>query len=234
MSFPIPPLPYPKDALEPHISAETLDVHYEKHHKGYLHKLRADVEGKPEADRTLEELIRTANGDVFDHAAQVWNHTFYWKSMNPEGGGAPDGRMKEFVDASFGSYERFREQLVASAGSHFGSGWTWLLRGPTGRLMIRSTSDADNPLRRGLVPLATLDVWEHAYYLDYKNEKGDYVEAFVDHLLDWDFVAANFAAAPPIGSGDDLQGEGNHEADRRYREEATAFAEAAGSADDRR
>jgi Fe-Mn family superoxide dismutase len=233
MKFSIPPLPYPKDALEPHISAETLDVHYEKHHKGYVKKLRADIEGKPEADKTLEELIRTANGSVFDHAAQVWNHTFYWQSMRPDGGGEPKDRMRELIDASFGSYKSFREQLLASAGSHFGSGWTWLVRGPTDRLSIRSTSDADNPLRRGLVPLATIDVWEHAYYLDYKNEKAKYLEALVDHLLNWDFIADNFAAAPPIGEGRDVEGEGNRTADRRYREGATAFAEDDGAGNDR-
>jgi Fe-Mn family superoxide dismutase len=196
MKFEIPPLPYAKDALEPHLSAETLELHYEKHHKGYLEKLRKAIEGKPEADRSLEELIRTASDDLFNNAAQVWNHTFYWKSLSPKGGGEPPAAVRRPIETAFGSFDRFREAFADAANGEFGSGWAWLVRDANGRLRVRSSSDAENPLQRGQTPLLTLDVWEHAYYVDYRNERARYVEAFLDHLVNWDFVAANLTDAP--------------------------------------
>ena len=224
MKFEIDPLPYPKNALAPFIGAETVDLHYEKHHKGYLEKLEKLVRGKPEADESLEDLIRTARGDVFNNAAQVWNHNFYWLSMRPGGGGEPTGELATRIDESFGSYIEFRAQFAAAAVGEFGSGWTWLVQGPSGGLVVCNSNDAENPLQRDLVPLLTLDVWEHAYYLDYRNERARYVEKFLDHLLNWDFVATNLTLAPPADEGLDIQGEGNPEADGRYRERATAFA----------
>lgn len=197
MKFEMMPLPFEKDALEPHISAETVELHYGKHHSGYLEKLRKDIEGKPEADLGLEEIIRTASGDRFNNAAQVWNHDFYWMSLSPEGGGRPDSDVEEMLASSFGSYEDFREQFAEAATGEFGSGWAWLVREPGGRLQVRSSSDAENPLQRSLTPLLTLDVWEHAYYVDYRNERARYVEAFLDHLVNWDFVTANLALVEP-------------------------------------
>jgi len=192
----MPPLPYPKNALAPHIGAETVELHYEKHHKGYLEKLTKLVRGKPEADRSLEELIRSASGEVFNNAAQVWNHNFYWLSMKPGGGGEPTDDLAREIDASFGSYRNFREQFAKAAIGEFGSGWAWLVKGAQDRLYVCNSDDAENPLQRDLMPLLTIDVWEHAYYLDYRNERKRYVEAFLDHLLNWDFAASNLTLAP--------------------------------------
>ena len=225
MNFEIPPLPFPKDALEPYLSAETLELHYEKHHKGYLEKLRKSIEGKPEADRSLEDLIRTAEGDLFNNAAQVWNHSFYWRSLNPDGGGRPDDETLKLLESSFGSFERFRERFADAANGEFGSGWAWLVKNTTGGLSVLSSSDAENPLQRGFTPLVTLDVWEHAYYVDYRNERARYVDDFLDHLINWDFVASNLSVAPSADAEPEIQGEGNREADRRYREGATEFSE---------
>ncbi len=193
MKFEIPPLPYAKDALAPHVGAETVELHYEKHHKGYLDKLRKAIEGKPEADASLEDLIRTQHGDVFDNAAQVWNHTFYWMSMRPDGGGDPSAELRERLERAFGSVDAFRREFAGAANGEFGSGWAWLVQDAKGRLSVRKSSDAENPLQRGLEPLLTIDVWEHAYYLDYRNERARYVEAFVDHLINWGFVASNLS-----------------------------------------
>jgi Fe-Mn family superoxide dismutase len=225
MKFEIPPLPYPKNALAPFIGAETVDLHYEKHHKGYLEKLEKLVRGKPEADGSLEELIRTARGEVFNSAAQVWNHDFYWMSMQPGGGGEPAGELANRIAQSFGSYIEFRARFAEAAIGEFGSGWAWLVKGVDDRLLVCKSDDAENPLQRDLVPLLTIDVWEHAYYLDYRNERARYVDMFLDHLLNWDFVASNLTLAPPGDEGLDIQGEGNTEADERYRERATAFAQ---------
>jgi len=199
MKFEIPPLPYPKNALEPYLSAETLELHYEKHHKGYLAKLRKSIEGKPEAERSLEDLIRTAEGELFNNAAQVWNHTFYWGSLRPDGGGRPKDELLHVIESSFGSFDSFRERFADAAIRQFGSGWAWLVQSPTGRLSVRSSSDAENPLQLSLTPLLTLDVWEHAYYVDYRNERARYVKAFLDHLLNWDFVASNLSLASEAG-----------------------------------
>ncbi|MGD8375614.1 MAG: superoxide dismutase [Acidobacteriota bacterium] len=193
MKLIVPDLPYSKDALEPNISAATVDVHYEKHHKGYLRKLKKAVEGKPDAERDLEDLIRTTSGGLFNNAAQVWNHTFYWNSMSPKGGGKPEGRLLKEIDASFGSFEDFKQQLAEAATGQFGSGWAWLVTDGK-KLRVESTSDADNPLRQGRQPLLALDVWEHAYYLDYKNERNNYVDRFIDNLIHWKFVAEQLAA----------------------------------------
>jgi Fe-Mn family superoxide dismutase len=206
MKFEIPPLPYSRDALAPHIGGETVEFHYEKHHKGYLERLRKLIEGKPEADASLEDLIRTEQGDVFDNAAQVWNHTFYWMSMTPAGGGDPSSDLLERLARSFGSIDAFRREFAEAANGEFGSGWAWLVRDGHGRLSVRKSSDAENPLQRGLQPLLTIDVWEHAYYLDYRNERARYVDAFVDHLINWDFVASNLESSPLAGGEADEGG----------------------------
>jgi len=201
VKFVIPPLPYPKDALRPVISAMALDVHYEKHHKGYLQKLRELIEGTPQERSSLEELVRNSDGEVFENAAQVWNHTFFWRCMSPKGGGAPSQKLLDLVEASFGSVEKFRSDFSAAAMKRFGSGWIWLVRDEDDRLRIHSSPNADNPLREQLVPLLTLDVWEHAYYLDHRNERARYVDGFLTRLLDWDFVAHNLAAATATNGG---------------------------------
>jgi Fe-Mn family superoxide dismutase len=192
--FQIPPLPYPKDALQPVISARGLDVHYEKHHKGYLQKLRELIEGTTRESSSLEDLVRTSEGEVFENAAQVWNHSFFWRCMRPGGGGKPQQELLERVEAAFGSYEGFRSRFSDAAKSRFGSGWVWMVRDAGGRLRIVSTANADNPLRERAVPLLTLDVWEHAYYLDHRNERARYVDGFLDRLIDWSFVDRNLAA----------------------------------------
>lgn len=197
LKFEIPPLPYAKDALEPHISARTLDFHYEKHHKGYLEKLRKAIEGKPDADKSLENLICSSDGKIFNLAAQVWNHTFYWRSMSPDGGGKPSGELLAALERTFGSFEDFKQEFAEAANGEFGSGWAWLVVDGSGRLGVRSSSDADNPLGSAQTPLLTIDVWEHAYYLDYQNERAKYVQGVIDHLLDWDFAQANLEKKSP-------------------------------------
>jgi Fe-Mn family superoxide dismutase len=191
----IPALPYPKEALAPYLSAETLDEHYEKHHKGYLHKLKKLVRGKPEEQQSLEDVIRHAHGDLFDNAAQVWNHDFLWRSMRPKGGGRPPNVLRELLTDAFGSFAGFKRSFAEAATGHFGSGWAWLVKDGRGRLRVESTANAGNPLERDCVPLLVLDVWEHAYYLDYRSERDRYVRAFLDHLLNWDFVAENLEGA---------------------------------------
>jgi len=199
MKFDLQPLPFEKDALEPYVSAETVDLHYEKHHRGYLEKLRKSIEDKPEGERSLAELIRNTDGDLFNNAAQVWNHDFYWHSLAPGGGGSPRGELLRVMESSFGSIDRFRAQFADAANGEFGSGWAWLVVGSSGRLRVQSSSDAENPLQGDLVPLLTLDVWEHAYYVDYRNERARYVEAFLEHLVNWDFVASNLDQAHSAG-----------------------------------
>ena len=193
MSFEIAPLPYPLDALAPTLSAAAVEIHYEKHHKGYLAKLKELTAGKPEASASLVELIQTAKGDLFDNAAQLWNHSFYWKCMRPGGGGTPTGPLLAGLEAGFGSFARFRAELTAAANGEFGSGWAWLVLDEMGRLRVASSHDADNPLQRGSVPLLALDVWEHAYYVDYRNERDKYLAAVIGQRLNWDFAARNFA-----------------------------------------
>ncbi|MCB9666191.1 MAG: superoxide dismutase [Alphaproteobacteria bacterium] len=191
MAFELPALPYPKDALAPHISAETLDFHHGKHHAAYVSKLNAAVEADAGLQgKTLEQIVKSSSGGVFNNAAQVWNHTFYWNSMSPSGGGAPTGAIAAAIDASFGSFAAFKEKFSAAAGGQFGSGWAWLVKEPSGGLAIVTTANADTPITGASTPILTCDVWEHAYYVDYRNARPKYVEAWWS-LVNWDFANAN-------------------------------------------
>jgi Fe-Mn family superoxide dismutase len=184
MAFELPALPYEKGALAPHLSAETLEYHYGKHHAGYVSKLNAAAESDSSiAGKSLEDLVRTATGGVFNNAAQIWNHTCYWNSMSPDGGGEPSGKIGDAINASFGSFADFKTQFSAAAGGHFGSGWAFLVKDGD-RLAIVDTHDAGNPLREGKTPLLTCDVWEHAYYIDYRNARPDYIAAWWN-LVNW-------------------------------------------------
>ena len=195
MAFELPPLPYAEDALEPVYSARTISFHYGKHHKAYVDTLNKLTEGSDLADKPLEEVIKGADpGPLFNNAAQVWNHTFFWHGMKPGGGGAPAGEVAARLSAAFGSYEKFVEDFKAAAVGRFGSGWAWLVA-EGGALKIVSTPNAETPLTTAATPLLTVDVWEHAYYLDYQNRRPDWVQAFFDKLVDWDFVAQNLAKA---------------------------------------
>ena len=189
MAIELPSLPWSNDALAPHISAETIDYHYGKHHAGYVKKLNAAIDGTELASKSLEEIIK-AGGATFNNAAQVWNHTFYWHSMKPGGGGAPSGKIADAIEGSFGSYDNFREAFSKAAATLFGSGWTWLIA-DGGKLSITQTKDADTPITGGATPLITLDVWEHAYYIDYRNARPDYIATFLDSLINWDFANQN-------------------------------------------
>ncbi len=193
MAFKLEPLPYARDALAPHLSSETLALHHGKHHAGYVKKLNARVADTPWANADLESLVRTAEGPIFDDAAQIWNHDFYWRSMKPGGGGRPENALLAAIRAEFGSIGHFRDAFVDAGESHFGSGWVWLACSGE-RLLVASTHDADCPLRHGEIALLAADLWEHAYYVDYRNERKKYLRAFVDHLLNWDFASANWAA----------------------------------------
>jgi Fe-Mn family superoxide dismutase len=192
MPFTLPPLPYAKDALVPHMSAETFDYHYGKHHQAYLNKLNELVAGKPEESKSLEELVRTTEGALFNQAAQVWNHTFFWNSMKPSGGGQPNGAIAAALTRDFGGYDKFRTDFTAAAVGRFGSGWAWLVQ-DGGKLAITTTANADTPLREGKKCILTLDVWEHAYYIDYRNARPNFINAFFDHLVNWDFANENLA-----------------------------------------
>jgi Fe-Mn family superoxide dismutase len=187
-------LPYEQNALEPYISAETLSYHYDKHHRGYVDKLNKLIDGTPYAGLSLEDIVIKAREDaaidILNNALQVWNHTFLWESMSPNGGSMPEGRIKQLVEENFGDLDTFRKRFTDAALSHFGSGWVWLvLDGP--KLRILSTGNADSPVGTHMVPLMTLDVWEHAYYIDYRNERARYVDTFLDKLVNWKFAAAN-------------------------------------------
>jgi len=185
MTFTLPELPYAKDALAPHISAETLDFHYGKHHQAYVNNLNTFAKDDPSLNgKSIEDLVRTASGKVFNNAAQVWNHTFYWQSMKPQGGGEPTGAIKAAIDKSFGGFSAFKEKFSASATAHFGSGWAWLVKTDSG-LEIIDTHDAGCPLTQNKKPILTCDVWEHAYYIDYRNARAKYVEAWWN-LVNWD------------------------------------------------
>jgi superoxide dismutase, Fe-Mn family len=190
MAFELPPLPYAQDALAPHISAETLEYHYGKHHATYVTNLNKLTEGTDLADKSLEDVIAQADGPLFNNAAQVWNHTFYWSCMAPGGGGEPTGDIAEKINSAFGSYGEFRAQFADAATTQFGSGWAWLADDGSG-LKIMKTANADTPLKHSAKALLTIDVWEHAYYIDYRNARPKYIETFMDSLLNWDFVAAN-------------------------------------------
>ena len=190
----LPPLPYAEDALAPHISADTVGVHYGKHHAAYVANVNRLVAGTAQDGAPLEQIISSATGGLFNNAAQVWNHTFYWESMRPDGGGDPSGDLLEAVESSFGTADGFRKQFTESACGHFGSGWVWLVAGGE-RLEVMTTVNADLPQRHDRKPLLTIDVWEHAYYLDYRNARAAYVDRWIEHLLNWDFAAANLADA---------------------------------------
>lgn len=193
MAFELPALPYAKDALEPHISAETLDFHHGKHHNTYVTKLNGLVEGTELASKSLEEIVKTSSGGIFNNAAQIWNHTFYWNSLSPNGGGAPTGAVADAINAAFGSFEEFQAKFNDSAVNNFGSSWTWLVKKADGSLDIVNTSNAATPITEaGLTPLMTVDLWEHAYYIDYRNVRPDYLKGFWA-LVNWDFANENFA-----------------------------------------
>ncbi|MGM0412227.1 MAG: superoxide dismutase [Pseudomonadota bacterium] len=192
MEHQLPDLPYAKDALEPHISAETLEYHHGKHHNTYVTKLNGLIPGTEFENASLEEIIQKAPaGGIFNNAAQVWNHTFYWNCMSPNGGGEPSGALADAINAKFGSFADFKEKFAEMAVGNFGSGWTWLVKKADGSVEIVNTSNAGNPLRDGDTPLLTIDIWEHAYYIDYRNARPKYVENFWN-LVNWDFVASNF------------------------------------------
>ena len=191
MPFTLPDLPYKKDALAPHMSAETLEFHHDKHHAVYVNNLNKLLDGKPEANKSLEEVILNSDGGVFNNAAQVWNHTFFWQCMKPAGGGKPTGELAAAIDRDFGSFEKFKEEFSTAAATQFGSGWAWLvLEG--GKLKVTKTGNADLPMKHGQKALLTIDVWEHAYYIDFRNARPKFIETFLTHLVNWDFVAQNF------------------------------------------
>ena len=189
------PLPYADSALSPVISSDTVGVHYGKHHKGYVDKLNKQLEGTEYSDMSLESLVIETAGKpdlsgIFNNAAQAWNHTFYWHSMREKGGGAPPAKLKEKIEASFDSLDACREELIKAATTQFGSGWAWLVQ-DRDKIKVMATGNADNPMTSGMKPLLTIDVWEHAYYLDYQNRRADYVKAVLDKLINWEFAAKN-------------------------------------------
>jgi Fe-Mn family superoxide dismutase len=191
MEYKLPPLPFAMDALEPAMSRETLEYHYGKHHRAYVKELNNLIKGSGLENATLEQVIRDSSGPLFNNAAQTWNHTFFWNCMAPRGGGKPTGALAEAMNDKWGSYAQFKEAFSKSAISNFGSGWTWLVVRSDG-VDIVNTEDADNPMTQGDEPLLTLDVWEHAYYLDYRNERPKFVEAFFKNLVNWNFALRNY------------------------------------------
>jgi Fe-Mn family superoxide dismutase len=197
MSFELPPLPYLKNALEPHISSKTLEFHHDKHHRAYVDQLNKLVTNTPFAGKSLEEIIRLTGKDssqtaIFNNAAQAWNHEFFWHSMKPNGGGKPTGELAQQIERDLGGIAKFKEDFVKAGVGQFGSGWVWLAL-DRGKLKIAKTADAVDPMVLGLVPLLTCDVWEHAYYLDYQNRREDFLKTFFDNLANWDFAAENLA-----------------------------------------
>lgn len=198
MTFTLPELPYAQNALEPHISANTLSFHYGKHHQAYVTNLNNMVKDTPLAGKSLEEVIMDSSKDaskagIFNNAAQVWNHTFYWNSMKPNGGGKPTGALAKKIDEDFGSYDKFVEAFKQAGATQFGSGWAWLVL-DGGKLKVTKTPNADLPMAHGQKALLTMDVWEHAYYLDFQNRRPDYITTFLDKLVNWEFAEKNFAA----------------------------------------
>lgn len=189
MAYELPALPYGENDLAPHITAETIQYHYGKHHAAYVGKLNELLDG--DDSKSLDELVKTTEGGVFNNAAQVWNHTFYWNCMKPNGGGAPSGDLAAAIERDFGSYDAFVAQFKAAAMARFGSGWAWLVADASGKLSVVETLNAGNPLTDGLKPLLTCDVWEHAYYIDFRNARPKYLETFFKSLVNWDFVASN-------------------------------------------
>lgn len=196
--FALPDLPWSQDALEPHITANTLSFHHGKHHNGYVTKINNFVDGTEYASKDLETIIKETSGtdktSIFNNAAQVWNHTFYWHSMKPNGGGEPTGELADKINSDFGSFDKFKEEFAAAAAGQFGSGWAWLVV-DGGKLKVTKTLNADTPIAHGQTPLLTIDVWEHAYYLDYQNARPKYIETYLNSLVNWDFAAENLAKA---------------------------------------
>ncbi len=193
MAHQLPELPYAKDALAPTISAETLEYHYGKHHQTYITNLNNLISGTEFENASLEEIILKSDGGLFNNAAQVWNHTFYWHCLSPNGGGEPSGALADAINKTFGSFAEFKKQFATSAATNFGSGWTWLVKNGDNSLAIVNTSNAGCPLTDGLTPLLTIDVWEHAYYIDYRNTRPKYLES-IWGIINWEFVAHNFEA----------------------------------------
>lgn len=201
-----PPLPYEKNALEPHISAETLEYHHGKHHKTYFDTLLTLIEGTDYQGLELDEIIKKSakakdgspkDTKIFNNAAQVWNHTFYWNCMTPNGGGQPTGALSDKINAAFGSYDAFKEQFITACKEQFGSGWAWLVADQVnGDLSIMKTANGDNPMAHGKTAILTIDVWEHAYYIDFRNARPKYISTFIDHLINWDYVNAKLAGQP--------------------------------------
>ncbi len=190
MAFELPKLPYEKNALEPYISSETLDYHYGKHHQTYVNNLNNLVAGTPDENKSLEDIIIGSEGAIFNNAAQVWNHSFYWECLSPNGGKEPSGKLLEAINEAFGSFQEFQALFTKTAISTFGSGWSWLVKNKNGKLEITSTSNADTPMKHGQKALLTCDVWEHAYYIDYRNARPKYIDGFWN-LVNWEFVASN-------------------------------------------
>lgn len=193
MTFELPALPYEKNALEPHISAEAVEYHYAKHHQAYVTRLNELIESTDDASKSLEEIIQSSSGDLFNQAAQVWNHTFYWHCLSPHGGGEPKGGLAVAIEAKFGSFAEFKAAFNTSAAANFGAGWTWLIKTANGGVDIVNTSNADTPIAYDQTPLLTVDVWEHAYYIDYRNSRPKYLEN-IWRVLNWEFVAQNFSS----------------------------------------
>jgi Fe-Mn family superoxide dismutase len=193
MAHELPPLPYANDALQPHISAETIEYHYGKHHQTYVTNLNNLIKGTEFESATLEDIIKKSSGGLFNNSAQVWNHTFYWNCLNPNGGGEPSGAVADAINKAFGSFAEFKEKFTTSAVTNFGSGWTWMVQNSDGSVEIFNTSNAGCPMTEGKKALLTVDVWEHAYYIDYRNARPKYMEAFWN-LVNWDFVAKNLGA----------------------------------------
>jgi Fe-Mn family superoxide dismutase len=192
MEHKLPPLPFAKDALVPHLSKETFDYHYEKHHAAYVANLNKLIPGTEFQGMTLEEIVMASTGTIFNNAAQIWNHTFYWNSLSPAGGGEPGASLGKAITKNFGTFADFQEKFLSTALGTFGSGWVWLVKGNNGTLFIESTGNAATPFKEGRIPLITCDVWEHAYYIDYRNARGDYVKAFWK-IANWKFAEANFS-----------------------------------------
>jgi Fe-Mn family superoxide dismutase len=191
MAHELPALPYAQDALAPTISAETLEFHYGKHHQTYVTNLNNLIPGTEFESASLEDIIMKASGGIFNNAAQVWNHSFYWNCLSPNGGGAPSGALADAINAAFGSFDEFKSKFAASAAGNFGSGWTWLVKNSDGSVEIVNTSNAANPMTDGKTPLLTVDVWEHDYYIDYRNARPKYLES-IWNIINWDFVGKNF------------------------------------------
>lgn len=190
MEHKLPALPYTKDALEPHISAETLNYHHDKHHRSYIENLNKLIKGTNHENKPLTEIVMSSEGDLFNNAAQAWNHDFYWKCLSPNGGGDAKGKVNEMIQERWGNFSKFKDEFSEQAGNHFGSGWTWLVINRSNKLEILNTTNAGSPVAEGLKPLLTLDIWEHAYYIDYRNKRPDYITAFWN-VVNWDFVNEN-------------------------------------------